>query len=408
MADRPRILAIGYAHPGFGFGRVLHSLLSRLTRTYDVHQFELSAHDVTSRLWTVHRSPIGGDRWGLYALPSLITSLRPALIFFVGEIWYLSYYASMVHSLIQPPHLIGYCPIDGPLLQPHSLRGLTHISCLVLYTEFAMQVVSHAWKQLQSEGYEADMPRRVVIPHGVDTALFHPLSSESQESGRQKARHRLRAVTTTNDPACLENDFVVLNANRNQPRKRVDLTIQAFQLFAADKPANVKLYLHMGITDEGCNILGQAKKYDLLDRIVLTSRSQVHPEVSDEELNTIYNACDIGLNTSGGEGWGLCSFEHAATKAAQIVPDHTACAELWRGAALQIGVPETSPTWHPMVELLEVSVDDTSAALEHLYVNQTFRHQMAVAAYRNATRPEYQWNAVAARFAGLFEDVING
>jgi D-inositol-3-phosphate glycosyltransferase len=49
----------------------------------------------------------------------------------------------------------------------------------------------------------------------------------------------------------------------------------------------------------------------------------------DRELNLLYNACDVGINTSMGEGWGLVSFEHGATGGAQIVPEHTACAELW-------------------------------------------------------------------------------
>jgi len=30
----------------------------------------------------------------------------------------------------------------------------------------------------------------------------------------------------------------------------------------------------------------------------------------DNELNIVYNACDIGINTSVREGWGLVSFEH--------------------------------------------------------------------------------------------------
>ena len=46
--------------------------------------------------------------------------------------------------------------------------------------------------------------------------------------------------------------------------------------------------------------------------------------LSDADLNRLYNACAIGLNTSAGEGFGLVSFEHAATGAPQVVPDHDA------------------------------------------------------------------------------------
>jgi hypothetical protein len=43
--------------------------------------------------------------------------------------------------------------------------------------------------------------------------------------------------------------------------------------------------------------------------------------LSDESINHIYNACDYGVNTSNGEGFGLCQLEHLATGAIQIVVD---------------------------------------------------------------------------------------
>jgi hypothetical protein len=35
----------------------------------------------------------------------------------------------------------------------------------------------------------------------------------------------------------------------------------------------------------------------------------------------LYNVCDIGINTSDGEGYGLCQLEHMYTGAPQIVTD---------------------------------------------------------------------------------------
>ena len=48
-----------------------------------------------------------------------------------------------------------------------------------------------------------------------------------------------------------------------------------------------------------------------------------------EKLNLVYNACDVGVNTCIGEGWGLVNFEHAATATAQVVPDHTSLKEIF-------------------------------------------------------------------------------
>ena len=128
----------------------------------------------------------------------------------------------------------------------------------------------------------------------------------------------------------------MLNASRSDKRKRVDLTIEGFASFAADKPANVRLCLHHAI-------MGEPEK-DQIGSLVGSSDSKerVHFNplaggiVDDPELNLLYNACDVGITTSMGEGWGLVSFEHGAAGAAQIVPDHSACAEIWSGRAEMI------------------------------------------------------------------------
>jgi hypothetical protein len=46
----------------------------------------------------------------------------------------------------------------------------------------------------------------------------------------------------------------VFNGNRNQFRKRIDITISAFAEFAKDKP-DAMLYLHMGTKDQGWDVM---------------------------------------------------------------------------------------------------------------------------------------------------------
>jgi hypothetical protein len=43
--------------------------------------------------------------------------------------------------------------------------------------------------------------------------------------------------------------------------------------------------------------------------------------LTDEAINQLYNAADIGINTSDGEGFGLCQLEHMYVGAPQIVTD---------------------------------------------------------------------------------------
>ena len=122
---------------------------------------------------------------------------------------------------------------------------------------------------------------------------------------------------------------MVLNASRPDRRKRVDLTVKGFAQFAADKPANVRLCLHHAIMDEA----SERELRSVIQQCGIAERVSLNPlgngVAADDDLNLLYNACDVGINTSMGEGWGLVTIEHGAAGAPQIVPDHTACAELW-------------------------------------------------------------------------------
>jgi glycosyltransferase involved in cell wall biosynthesis len=201
--------------------------------------------------------------------------------------------------------------------------------------------------------------------------------------------------------------FVVLNASRPDKRKRVDLTVRGFARFAAGKPANVRLCLHHPV-------MGEAAERELepvIRECGLGERLSVNPLggqiVGDDELNLLYNACDVGINTAMGEGWGLVSFEHGAAGAAQIVPDHTACTELWRGRAELIPparsyVPEFSP-----LEMGEVSPQDVARALEVLYRNPARRQELSRAAIAAAQTPAYSWDAVARQFDDLIVGLVN-
>ena len=195
--------------------------------------------------------------------------------------------------------------------------------------------------------------------------------------------------------------FVVLNASRLDKRKRVDLTVQGFARFAADKPANVRLCLHHAMMDDAA----ERRLGSLIRQCGIGERCPLNPLgrriVGDAELNLLYNACDVGINTSMGEGWGLVSCEHGAAGAAQIVPDHTACAELWRGRAELVPparsyVPEFSP-----LEMGEVSAEGVARALEVLYRDPARRGELAHAAVAAAQDPAHSWDVITRQFDDL-------
>ena len=123
---------------------------------------------------------------------------------------------------------------------------------------------------------------------------------------------------------------------------------------------------------------------------------------TDDDLNLLYNACDVGINTSMGEAWGLVTCEHGAAGAPQIVPDHTACGELWGGRGELIPPARSYVPEFSVLEMGEVSPDGVARALESLYRNPTRRQALGAAAVAFARNPAHSWDVITRQFDDLF------
>jgi glycosyltransferase involved in cell wall biosynthesis len=298
--------------------------------------------------------------------------------------------------------ILAYIPLDGNIVNEKDAASLENADRVVVYTEFAQKEFEGAFDRLrQSRGGE--FPAVDIIPHGVDRERFHPFPQLKQASFASPARAAAKREVFPDLPDP-ENSFIVLNASRPDKRKRVDLTIAGFARFAAGKPPNVRLCLHHAIiTEQEDRIRSLIAQPGLEGRVVLNPLAD--GVVDDRGLNLLYNACDVGINTSMGEGWGLISFEHGAAGSAQIVPDHSACAELWRGRGEMIQparryVPEFS-----VLEMGEVSAEGVAEALENLYSDPQRRQQLAQAAHQAALNPDYSYDVIAKRFDDLFVEL---
>jgi D-inositol-3-phosphate glycosyltransferase len=268
------------------------------------------------------------------------------------------------------------------------LSNIPHWDMAITFTiPCAHRILSHGIK-----------PSKIgVLPHGVDNTRFYPID-------KKEARRQLRLP---------EDKFIVLNANRNQPRKRIDLTIQAFAKFAVDNP-DAMLYLHMGTKDLGWDVMAlfqqEMKRRGLEDskRLILTSQNINYTDAPpDELLNVIYNACDVGLNTADGEGWGLVSFEHASCKKPQIVPNHTACADIWKEAGALANISTWIVDKDLGVERGLVDTDHVVQLLDELQSNPDIYEDVAQACYDVTQRPEYRWEHIASGFSQAVEDLLN-
>jgi glycosyltransferase involved in cell wall biosynthesis len=401
-----RILIIGDAVAPTGFARVIRSIFEPLCGDFELHQlatrYDGGPHDYP---WQLYPAAKGRGVYGYDQILPLVAQVRPAVAFLLYDIPFQPPYLEELRKAAPRPEVVVYSPVESGPIAPEVLRRLGGVARYVLYTEYGRGEIAESLETVRAQDPGFRFPALDVIPHGVDTHRFYPLGDDRGEipERRIEARRAMRL-----DDAEHLGAFIVLNANRNMPRKRIDITMQGFAEFARDKPANVKLYLHMATEDSGWNVLILARRYGIYDRLIMTRADNCRPQFSDEQLNLLYNACDVGLTTTTGEGWGMVSFEHAATRAAQVVPRHTSLEELWAGAA-EFVEPVMRLTYPGnLTDAHVVTPEGVAAALQRLYADRARRGALAEAAYRNATRPELNWGSIAARWGRLFGEVARG
>jgi len=388
-----KILWYGDACSNTGFGRVTHSVLEHLCKQHEVHVLGINysgdPHTYPYKIYPAANVHCG-DRFGLPRVPELIEKISPDVIICLNDIWVVNQFWKRAQFLKEKHKFkfLAYFPIDSERYFPDMLSNIPHWDMAITFTiPCAHRILSHGIK-----------PSKIgVLPHGVDNTRFYPID-------KKEARRQLRLP---------EDKFIILNANRNQPRKRIDLTIQAFAKFAVDNP-DAMLYLHMGTKDLGWDVMAlfqqEMKRRGLEDskRLILTSQNINYTDAPpDELLNVIYNACDVGLNTADGEGWGLVSFEHASCKKPQIVPNHTACADIWKEAGALANISTWIVDKDLGVERGLVDTDHVVQLLDELQSNPDIYEDVAQACYDVTQRSEYRWEHIASGFSQAVEDLLS-
>ena len=170
---------------------------------------------------------------------------------------------------------------------------------------------SSYWKKcLKDQGITRPLD---VILHGFDPKMFFTLPKD----------YVRKQVGIPQDA------FVIMNLNRNQPRKRYDLLIMAFVELVVKYPT--KPIFLMCICDKGekggwwlFEIYQRELKMRGVPVEMFGNRLMVSAQdmiFKDEDVNMFYNLADVGINTADGEGWGLCNFEQMGCGVPQVVPD---------------------------------------------------------------------------------------
>ena len=326
-----RILILADFASATGFANVAQNIVKELlkdqTVTYQIDVVGINYHGLPNEWQNIYpRVRVfpatlisGGDLFGRSGYLSLLSSGAYDYTWILQDTFNIEPIAQKIREIRNDLIANGkksfkyiyYFPIDAKPKE-NWIRDVVSLADVpVVYTQYGYKECLEIDPELVN--------RLKVIPHGTDISVFHPIEDKEAVT---KFRHDYFMGRT-------DNKFLVINVNRNQPRKDIARTLQIFKLFKQQCPDSV-LYLHMKHNDVAYDLNEVARQYQLIpdEDYIVPKDFNEHDGVSFEMMNYIYNSADAVMTTTLGEGWGLSITEAMATKTPIIAPDNTSITEI--------------------------------------------------------------------------------
>jgi len=392
----PRMLYVGDFPVQTGFGVVSTNLIKTFKTMYDVHVLGVNYYGdynpLIEGLKIYPASGGGSDIWGKERLGEIIAKVKPDIVFILNDPWIGRDYAETIDQMrkLNPKlktKFMIYTPVDAENIKQDFIDGLKSYDSVITYTEFGKNELSRGEKGL------TDVK---VIPHGVDFKSFYPIQDK-------KAIKRAMNLG--------EDDYIVLCLQRNQPRKRLDLTLYYFSEWVKryNIPANVRFYYHGALQDFGIDILQWADYLGIGDRIAISSPN-IRPDagLTVEQLNMVYNVADVFFTTTAAEGWCLPVAEAMAVKCPAIIPRHSALAEWPEGNARYMECyPFPSLTDRGLNTIHHITeMESAIEALHEMYTNARKRRLLGESSYKHITQDKFNWTVIGTQFVEIIDELL--
>jgi len=387
VEPKKRLLWVGDAGCPSGFAKATHNILDTLKETYDVTVLGINYRgDPHEFPYPIFAAAVAGDGFGVGRLVWMCDYAKPHVVVLQNDGWNIPLYVQQMRQFkeFDGVPIVAVVAVDGKNFQSNWLDGVAHV---IFWTEFAL-------KEARGSGYEGPAS---IIPLGVDRSVYKPHSRNHARSARGLADERFRDA------------FIVGNVNRNQPRKRWDLTLKYFAdwVSAFDAP-NAMLFLHTAPTgDLGINVQQLAAYYGITERLILVQPPTWYG-VEEEIMAQTYQCFDVLLSTTQGEGFGLTALEAMACKIPCILPDWSALGDWAREGSWIVPCTETA-IGPPYVNVIGGVMDYEGVvnALDRLYREPSIREDYSKRALATAYQHRYDWKNIGARYLDVLREVVD-
>lgn len=384
-----KVLWMGDAGCHTGFATVTHAIGERLVaKGHDVHvlayNFKGDYWPTSLKLYRPNTLDLS-DQLGRSRIVEMLGKVEPDVVVMLNDphilMWLL--YGNTYDKefwLLKYRPILTYIPVDGYNMPPVWTETLSKYTNVIAMSRFGQD----------------SFPNAQMVYHGVDSAKFYPVSPG-------------HPITLSNGTVCTTKQeckqafgydpdgFLILRVDKNSGRKDFGATWKAL-LPIVQRHSDVQVHLHTA-----------AKAETGVDIDALTSRDEptmkrfytpgLHNSFigwEQSDLLALYNAADLFVSTSRGEGFGLTLAESLAAGVPVVAQNVSAIPEVVGPGGVLID-PERMITVPHAVDHWLSDIPAFTEAVEGLYLDSTRREQLGKAG-REHVAESFSWDAAADRF----------
>lgn len=380
-----------------GFGRVTHSIAERLVDDYG-HDISVLAtnyqgdpyESVTKpgqqtqlRLYrpTLYR---GDDLYGQSRIVELLGKLEPDVVVMYNDANIILQHLfdnpyDSNRFLLQARPILTYVPVDGINLPPLWPGMLTKVTNVVAMSKFGQE----------------QYPGSKMVWHGVDPETFYPVSERPIVLPNGE---KLRTKRDCKKAFGFDKDaFVIGRVDSNSGRKDYAASWRAL-VPVLRRHKNVQVHFHCDETKPGHGVnlkVLRTREPDVMNRVFFPGQRGGYVGWSDVEMVALYNAFDLFMTTSRGEGFGLTSLEAIACGVPVVAQNVSATPEVVGPGGVLVEprglltVPNGEDYWLPDPEAF-------ADAIEKLYSSAGARRSLGEAGREHAKG--FSWDVAAQKF----------
>ena len=250
---------------------------------------------------------------GITTIIDICKTFNPDVAFSINDNYILERHRNTIHLYNnfakKNCRFIPYLPIDCMSIKKGFFDNLilNNSKSIITMTNFGKRELLSTNKQLHV----------YTLNHIIDSDKFFHINNLTKKQLREFIF-----------PQELHDKFLILNSNKNQERKCLNKTLDYFHKLATINSTVILLLKTKAndILNNGYNLHDIISTFstDIKNRIII-----FNVNFDTYQLNILYNAIDLNINKSYGEGFGIIPFEVALTNTVNLVPENTSYPEFF-------------------------------------------------------------------------------